>query len=164
MHLFEYDIIDNPFILENKNGQVIICNEAQPNVVQEVKSPFDGSYTELLRENGSFCVSKRGYKLYGNLVSLDEKSRLKSRIEGSNVIGTTRPYQCKGKMYQVIELWLTKDDKLVDIVQYLYKRDTVDVDKATMKNDNKKTTINNTQKESIDNKPTQYTNTKRRKK
>lgn len=138
MHLFEYDIIDNPFILENKNGQVIICNEAQPNVVQEVRSPFDGSYTELLRKNGSFCISQQGYNLYGNLVSLDEKNRLKSHIEGGNVIGTTHGFNYKGRLYQAIELWLTKNGKPVDIVQYLYKRDDTTVIKNEKSVDNYK--------------------------
>lgn len=172
MHLFEYDIIDNPFILKVKDNRVIICNEVQPNVVQRVIAPFSGSYTEIHRENGTFSISKRGYTLYGNLVSFDEKNRLKSHIEGGNVLGVTTPYLHKGKMYQVVELWIHKNEKSVDNAQYLYKRDQLEVIKneksvdnniATIKSDNKRPTTNKTQDLSVGDKPIQR-NAKRRKK
>ena len=138
MHLFEHDIIDNPFVLENKNDRVVICNELKPTTIQEIRSPFDGSYTVISENNGTFSVSKRGYCLYGSLISFDEKSRLKSRIEGGNVIGTTHGFVYKGKLYQAIELWLTKNGKPVDIVQYLYKRDDTTVIKNEKSVDNHK--------------------------
>ena len=138
MHLFEHDIIDNPFVLENKNDRVVICNELKPTTIQESRSPFDGSYTVISENNGTFSVSKRGYCLYGSLISFDEKSRLKSRIEGGNVIGTTHGFVYKGKLYQAIELWLTKNGKPVDIVQYLYKRDDTTVIKNEKSVDNHK--------------------------
>lgn len=148
MHLFEYDIIDNPFILDVLDNRVVLCNELQPNIVQEIRAPFGGSYTEILREKGTFSISKRGYILYGSLISLDEKNRLKSHIEGGTIIGTTKPYQYKGKMYQAIEVWITKDKDSVDNAHYIYKRDVMNTTKSNIKT----SATNKTQNTSVDKK------------
>lgn len=124
--LFEHNIIDNLLILTNDNGHVVICNETQPNVVQDIYAPFGGKYTVLSQKKGCVSISKRGYTLYVAGLSLDEKTSLKSSVEGNNRLGMTSSNTVNNRLHQTIEIWLEYNGNVIDIVPFCYRRDNTE--------------------------------------
>lgn len=123
--LFEHNIIENLLILSNDNGHIVICNEGQTNVPQAIYAPFDGKYTVLSHKKGCVSISKRGYTLYVAGLSLDEKTSLKSSVEGNNRLGMTSSKTVNNRLYQVVEIWLEHNGNIVDIVPFCYHRDNI---------------------------------------